>query len=45
MENPNDAKFESKLIVLKRSTTLMLVAFPFEAFIIETEGLEVACFW
>jgi hypothetical protein len=40
MKTPNDAQFESKLIILKRSTTLMLEVFPFE-----TKGLEDACFW
>ena len=38
--NLNDAKCEAKLILLKLSTTLMLEVFPFEACIMETEGLE-----
>jgi hypothetical protein len=45
MENPNDAKFKPKFINLKRPTTFMLEVSPFEACIIETKGLEVACFW
>ena len=40
IKNSNDAKRKSILIVLKRSTTLMLESFSFEAFIIKTEGLE-----
>ena len=44
IENPNDAKFKSKFIFLKISTTSMLEVFPFEACIIETEGLEVGHF-
>ena len=42
---PNDAKFKSILIVLKRYTTLMLEVFLFGACIIKTEGLEVGLFW
>ena len=34
-KNPNDAKFISKFIVLKRSTTFMLEVFSFEAFLRE----------
>ena len=40
IENPNDAKFESKLITVKGSTTVMLKVFPFEAFIMKTEGFD-----
>ena len=40
IKNPNDAKFKSILSVLKRSTTLILEVFSFEACIIKTEGLE-----
>jgi hypothetical protein len=45
MKNSNDANFKSKLIIVKRYTTFMLDVFPFEACIIETEGLEVVWFW
>ena len=45
IKNPNDAKFKSKFIILKRSKTLKMEVFPFEACINETEGLEVAWFW
>ena len=45
IKNPNDAKFKSILIVLKRSKTFMLEVFSFEACIIKTEGLEVGSFW
>ena len=45
IKNPNGAQFKSKFIVLKRSITFKLKVFPFEAFIIETEGLEVGHFW
>ena len=44
IENPNDKKFESKLIKLKISITFMLEVFPFESSIMETKGLEEACF-
>ena len=40
IKNPNDAKFRSIFIFLRRSTTLMLEVVSFEVFIIETEGLE-----
>ena len=40
IKNPNDAKFKSKLIFLKRYTTFMLKILSFGAFIIEIEGLE-----
>ena len=40
IKTPNDAKFESIFIVLKRYTTFMLEVFSFEVFIIKTEGLE-----
>ena len=40
IKNPNDAKFKSKLIVLKISTTFMFKILSFRACIIETEGLE-----
>ena len=36
IKNPNDGKFKSILIVLKRSTTLVLEVFPLEACIIKT---------
>jgi hypothetical protein len=45
IKNPNDETFKSKLIILKIPTTFMLGVFSFEACIIETEGLEEACFW
>jgi hypothetical protein len=45
IKNPNDAKFESILIFLKRYTTLMLEVFRFETYIIKTEGLEVGPIW
>jgi hypothetical protein len=40
IKNPNDEKFKSILSVLKRSITLMLEIFPFEACTIKTGGLE-----
>ena len=45
IENPNDENFESKFITVKRYTTFVLKVFSFEACIMETEGLEEACFW
>ena len=45
IKTQNDAKFRSKLSALKISTTLMLKVVSFEAFIIQTEGLEVGPFW
>ena len=45
IKNPNDAKYRSILIGLKRYTTLMLEVFPFEACITKIEGLEVGPFW
>ena len=45
IKNPNDAKFKSKLLSLKISTTLMFKVLSFEAWIIETKGLEVGPFW
>jgi hypothetical protein len=45
IKNSNYAKFKSKLIIFKISTTLMLEIFPFETCIIETKGLEVDHYW
>ena len=45
IENPNDAKFESRLTNLKRYTIFMLGMYSFEAFIMRIEGFDQACFW
>ena len=45
IENPNDSKFKSILILLRRSTTFMLEIVSFEACIMREEGFDQACFW